>query len=287
MSAQIIDGKAVAEEIRGRLAAEVAELRKKTGKEPCLAVVLVGENPSSKIYVNMKEVACGKTGIKSKKIHLPETVSGKELLEKIAELASDEEVNGILVQIPLPKHISENTVIEAIPPEKDVDGLNPVNMGKLLASSNPWFVPATPKGVMELIKRAGARLDGAEAVVVGRSNLVGKPAAVLLLKEGATVTVCHSKTRDLAAHTKNADVLVVAVGKPKLITADMVKKGAVVIDVGTTKVDGKLVGDVDFESVKEKAGAITPVPGGVGPMTIAMLLENTVLAFKRQSGLVA
>jgi len=287
MSAQIIDGKAVAEEIRKGLADEVAALKKKTGKEPCLAVVLVGENPASKIYVNMKEVACGKTGIKSKKIHLPETVSGKELLEKIAELASDEEVNGILVQIPLPKHISENTVIEAIPPEKDVDGLNPVNMGKLLASSNPWFVPATPKGIMELVKRAGARLDGAEAVVVGRSNLVGKPTAVLLLKEGATVTICHSKTKDLAAHTKNADVLVVAVGKPKLITADMVKKGAIVIDVGTTKVDGKLVGDVDFEAVKEKASAITPVPGGVGPMTIAMLLENTVLAFKRQSGLVA
>ncbi|MCX6768087.1 MAG: bifunctional methylenetetrahydrofolate dehydrogenase/methenyltetrahydrofolate cyclohydrolase FolD [Candidatus Micrarchaeota archaeon] len=285
MAAKVIDGKALAEKVRAGLCAEVEALRKKTGSVPCLAVVLVGENPASKIYVNMKEIACEKVGMKSRKIQLDESVAEKRLLDEVKALARDPEVNGILVQLPLPRQLREQVVIESVPPEKDVDGLHPFNMGRLLAFADPLFVPATPKGVMALLKEAGAVLDGANAVVVGRSNIVGKPVAALLLKENATVTVCHSKTGDLAAHTRAADVLVVAVGRPKLVGADMVKKGAVVIDVGTSKMDEKLVGDVDFAAVREKAAAITPVPGGVGPMTIAMLLDNTLSAFKRQKGL--
>jgi len=286
MGARIIDGKALAEKTRERLRLEVEALKKKTGCEPCLAMVLVGENPASKVYVNMKEIACGKAGIRARRIHLPESVSQKQLVDEVSALAADGEVNGVLVQIPLPKHVKEEAVIGAIPPEKDVDGFHPLNAGKLFSFNDPLFAPATPMGVMALVKESGAKLEGAHAVVVGRSNLVGKPVAMLLLRENATVTMCHSKTRDLAAHTRQADVLIVAVGHPKLITADMVKPGAVVIDVGTSKVDGKLVGDVDFQAVKEKAGAITPVPGGVGPMTVAMLLENVVSAFRRQKGLV-
>ncbi len=285
MSAKILDGKALAEGIKEGLRAEVSALKKRTGSTPCLAVVLVGENPASKVYVSMKEVACEKTRIESRKIHLDEGVSQKRLLEEITRFAKDDAVNGILVQLPLPGQVNEQAVIESIPPEKDVDGFHPFNLGRLLAFADPLFVPATPRGVMALIKEAGIDLNGAHAVVVGRSNIVGKPVGVLLLKENATVTLCHSKTRDLAFHTRQADVLVAAAGRPALITGDMVKEGAVVIDVGVNKAGGKIVGDVDFCSVRKKASAVTPVPGGVGPMTIAMLLENTVTAFKRQNKL--
>ncbi|MFH0835394.1 MAG: bifunctional 5,10-methylenetetrahydrofolate dehydrogenase/5,10-methenyltetrahydrofolate cyclohydrolase [Candidatus Micrarchaeota archaeon] len=276
MTARIIDGKAIAEKIRAGVAKEVTGMKTK----PCLSVVLVGEDPASKVYVSMKEVACVGAGMKSRNVKLPEETSEAELLKCIRELNADKSVHGILVQVPVPKHINENRVLEEVAPEKDVDGFNPHNVGRL-HMGNPAFVPATPRGVMRLIAETGIDLTGKHAVVVGRSNIVGKPVAALLLQADATVTQCHSKTRNLAAITKQADVLVVAVGKPRMITADMVKKGAVVIDVGTTKVAGKLVGDVD-EGVRGVASAITPVPGGSGPMTIAMLLENTLRAARAQ-----
>ena len=277
MTARILDGKKIAEGIKEKIAGEISGWKKKPG----LATVLVGDNPASKVYVSMKNVACKKYGFYSREIHLPESISQKQLLEKVAELNKDDAIHGILVQLPLPPQIDENAILSAIKPEKDVDGFHPESLGKLI-QGNPSFVPCTPRGVIHLIKSTGEKLEGKHAVVIGRSNIVGKPTAILLLQENCTVTVCHSRTTNLAEEVKKADIIVAAVGKPKLVTKEMVKQGAVVIDVGTTKLaDGRLCGDVDFEGVKEKASWITPVPGGVGPMTIAMLLQNTFEAAKR------
>jgi methylenetetrahydrofolate dehydrogenase (NADP+)/methenyltetrahydrofolate cyclohydrolase len=287
MAAKIIDGKAISAQIRGELTAEVAKLKAEKGVLPGLAVVLVGEDPASKVYVGQKEKACAELGLHSKKFTLPATATEKELLELVATLNADPAIDGILVQLPLPKQIDENKVIAAIHPDKDVDGFHPVNVGRLVIGTE-GFKPCTPYGVIHLLKRSGTKLAGAEAVVVGRSNIVGKPVSLMLLKESATVTVCHSKTRDLGEVCRRADVLVVAIGKPKFVTADMVKPGAVVIDVGVNRLpDGKLCGDVDYGPVAEKAAAITPVPGGVGPMTIAMLMYNTVNSARRRAGLPA
>jgi methylenetetrahydrofolate dehydrogenase (NADP+)/methenyltetrahydrofolate cyclohydrolase len=275
LSASIIDGNSISKQIRAELSDEVKKLQSERNITPGLAVVLVGENPASQVYVRMKEKACEEVGLYSRKITLPEDTSEKELLDILDELNGDNKIHGILVQLPLPKHIDENKVLRKIDPEKDVDGFHPVNVGKLVIGE-PSFVPCTPQGVIELLKRSGTEISGADAVIVGRSNIVGKPVAMLLMHENATVTVCHSKTKNLAEKTQRADILVAAIGRPKFITADMVKEGATVIDVGVNRLEDKLVGDVDFEPVKEKAGAITPVPGGVGPMTIAMLLTNTV-----------
>jgi len=277
MPAKILDGKGTAEKIRKVLKEKIAKLDKK----PCLAVIQVGNNPASSVYINIKSIACEDVGIISKKIHLKEDATEKELLAKLMELRGDDSVNGILVQLPLPKHINEYNIIKEVCYHKDVDGFNPINVGKYTIGKNA-FVPCTPKGVIRLLDEYKIPVEGKNAVVVGRSNIVGRPLSILLLNRGATVTVCHSRTKDLAYHTKQADILVVAVGKPGLITKDMVKKGAVVVDVGTTKVDGKLKGDVDFENVKEVASYITPVPKGVGPMTVAMLLENTLQAYELQ-----
>jgi len=283
---QIIDGKKVAQEIREELKQEIAKLKKR-GIKPGLAAVLVGENPASKVYVSMKAKACEETGIYSKKVHLPAETPQEELIQIIDGLNRDERIHGILVQLPLPDHLDQRAVLEKVDPAKDVDGFHPVNLGKLLIAKYweelPTFVPCTPAGVIKLIESTGAKIEGAQAVVVGRSVIVGKPVAMLLMAKQATVSMCHSRTRDLPAVTKTADILVVAAGKPKLITADMIKPGAVVIDVGVNRIGEKqIVGDVDFESAKDVAGYITPVPGGVGPMTIAMLLSNTVKAAKMQ-----
>jgi len=279
MTAQIIDGKAISESIHQELTEEVARL-KTEGITPGLAVIIVGEDPASQIYVSQKEKSCARVGIYSEKYALPADVSQDELLSLIKKLNDDSKIHGILVQLPLPKHINEKIVLSAIKPSKDVDGFHPENVGKLMVGEDTFF-PGTPQGIMVLLEKIGLDLAGKEAVVVGRSNIVGKPVSLMLLQKNATVTMCHSKTADLGSHTRRADVLVVAVGQPRLIKADMVKDGAVVIDVGVNRVEGKLVGDVDFEKVKEKAMAITPVPGGVGPMTIAMLLKNTVKAARR------
>ena len=277
MTAKILDGKKIAEGIKEKIAGEISGWKKKPG----LATVLVGDNPASKVYVSMKNVACKKYGFYSREIHLPESISQKQLLEKVAELNKDDAIHGILVQLPLPPQIDENAILSAIKPEKDVDGFHPESLGKLI-QGNPSFVPCTPRGVIHLIKSTGEKLEGKHAVIIGRSNIVGKPTAILLLQENCTVTVCHSRTTNLAEEVKKADIIVAAVGKPKLVTKEMVKQGAIVIDVGTTKLaDGRLCGDVDFDGVKEKASWITPVPGGVGPMTIAMLLQNTFEAAKR------
>lgn len=283
MTATIIDGKKVSSEIRAELTAEVVKL-KSQGITPGLAVVLVGENPASQVYVRMKEKGCAETGIESIKRELSEDTTEAELLQLVAELNADPNVHGILVQLPVPKHIDERKVLLAIDPAKDVDGFHPYNVGALMIG-NTVFPPCTPRGVIELLKRYGVDINGKNAVIVGRSNIVGKPVAMLLLHENATVEICHSRTDDLAAHTRRADILVAAIGKPRFITADMIKPGAYVIDVGVNRLDEGLVGDVDFDQAKEVAGAITPVPGGVGPMTIAMLLTNTVRAAKRQAGL--
>jgi methylenetetrahydrofolate dehydrogenase (NADP+)/methenyltetrahydrofolate cyclohydrolase len=257
----------------------VEELRKK-GVNPGLAVVLVGENPASQVYVRQKEKASEEVGIVSYKYELPEETTEEKLLSVVTELNADKKVHGILVQLPLPEHLDEKKVIEAISPVKDVDGFHPVNMGRLF-TGEPAFVPCTPQGVIELIERSGFEIKGQKAVIVGRSNIVGKPVAMLLLMRHATITMCHTRTRDLAGETKQADILVVAAGRPRVITDEMVKEGAIVIDVGINRVEGKLVGDVDFETVSRKAKAITPVPGGVGPMTVAMLMKNTLEAAKR------
>jgi methylenetetrahydrofolate dehydrogenase (NADP+)/methenyltetrahydrofolate cyclohydrolase len=280
MSARLIDGNALARSIRDDVARRVTALAPK-GIVPGLAVVLVGEDPASAVYVRNKVRDCGEVGIASTLDRLPADTSEAALLARIAELNADPKVHGILVQLPLPKHIDEHRVIEAISPMKDADGFHVGNVG-LLVTGKPLFRPCTPYGVMKMLEHAGTRLDGAEAVVIGRSNIVGKPQALMLLAAGATVTVCHSRTRDLAAHTRRADVLVAAVGRAGLVTADMVKPGATVIDVGMNRgADGRLCGDVDFAGVSEVAGAITPVPGGVGPMTRAMLLVNTIEAAER------
>ncbi|MGH2980885.1 MAG: bifunctional methylenetetrahydrofolate dehydrogenase/methenyltetrahydrofolate cyclohydrolase FolD [Solirubrobacterales bacterium] len=278
MSARVIDGKAVAAEVRARVRSEVAEYAQAHGgRTPGLATVLVGEDPASEIYVRNKHKACEEAGMRSLHHGLDAETGQQELLELIARLNEDPEVDAILVQLPVPDQIDPDAVIKAIDPGKDVDGLTPTNAG-LLASGAPALVPCTPAGAMELLRHEGVELEGAEAVVVGRSNLVGRPLASLLLGANATVTTCHSRTRDLAATCARADVLVAAVGSPRLIGADAVKEGATVIDVGMNRTDDGLTGDVDFDAVKEVAGAITPVPGGVGPMTIAMLLVNTLAA---------
>ncbi|MGE8604618.1 bifunctional methylenetetrahydrofolate dehydrogenase/methenyltetrahydrofolate cyclohydrolase FolD [Bordetella trematum] len=280
MTASIIDGAALSQRIREDVAQRVAALTEQ-GVRPGLAVVLVGEDPASQVYVRNKVAACEKAGLHSVKEQYPADLSEADLLARIDALNRDPAIHGILVQLPLPGHLDAHKVIEAIAPEKDVDGFHISNAG-LLMTGQPLFRPCTPYGVMKMLQAQGVALRGAEAVVVGASNIVGKPMAMLLLAAGATVTLCNSKTRDLAAHTRRADVLVVATGRPRMITGDMVKPGAVVIDVGINRgEDGKLCGDVDFASAAEVAGAITPVPGGVGPMTIAMLLVNTVEAAER------
>ncbi|MEW6242741.1 MAG: bifunctional methylenetetrahydrofolate dehydrogenase/methenyltetrahydrofolate cyclohydrolase FolD [Bacillota bacterium] len=275
--ARIIDGKAIAEEIRAEFVEEVRRIQSEKGITPGLAVILVGQDPASKTYVRNKERACQNVGIYSEVHRLPEETSQDEVLGLIRRLNQDPNIHGILVQLPLPEHIDETACINAIVPEKDVDGFHPINVGKLTIGEK-CFVPCTPAGVIELLDRVGVELKGKEACVVGRSNIVGKPVSLLLLQRHATVTICHSRTRNLGEVTRRADVLVVAVGKPEMVRGDMVKEGAVVIDVGVNSVDGKLVGDVEFATAFERASAITPVPGGVGPMTITMLLKNTIQA---------
>ena len=281
MSAEIIDGKAIAAEVRADVRRGVDEHRERFGEAPGLATVLVGDDPASKIYVAGKHRACEEVGIHSIGHELPADTPEEQLLDLVEELNGTATVHGFIVQLPLPPSIEPAHVVAAIDPRKDVDGLTPTNAG-LLVQGREALVSATPRGVMELLRRAGTELEGAEAVVVGRSDLVGKPVASLLLAENATVTQCHSRTRDLGAVCRRGDVLVVAVGRPGLITGDMVKPGATVIDVGTTRTDSGVAGDVDFASAAQVAGAITPVPGGVGPMTIAMLLQNTLQAARMQ-----
>lgn len=284
MAAQRIEGKPLAAAVKQRVALQTEQL-KQQGIRPCLAVILVGEDPASQVYVAGKERDCAQCGMESRLYRLPADTTQAALLELLARLAADSEVHGILVQLPLPAQIDEQTVIAAIPPEKDVDGFTPVNLGRMLIGQT-CFVPCTPAGCLEMIESTGVSLEGKHAVVVGRSNIVGKPAAVLLLERNATVTVCHSRTRDLADHCRRADILIAAVGKAGFITGDMVKPGAVVIDVGINRgADGKLYGDVDFAAASEKASFITPVPGGVGLMTRAMLMENTLRAAKLLHGL--
>lgn len=278
MTATIIDGKHVSQEIRKRVARETEELAK-TGGRPGLATVLVGEDPASAVYVRNKNKACGEVGFRSFEHHLPAETKESELLKLVDDLNRNPDVNGILVQLPLPKQIDSNKVLQAIDPRKDVDGFHPVNIGRLLTGDTA-FAPCTPAGIIALLDFYRIGIEGKNAVVVGRSNIVGKPAALLLLHRHATVTICHSRTRDLPAATRSADLLVAAIGKPAFVTGDMIKEGAVVIDVGVNRVDGKLVGDVLFEEAVKKASYITPVPGGVGPMTIAMLMDNTLKAFK-------
>ena len=276
----LIDGKLVSAHVKETVKNEVADFIEKTGVTPALAVVVVGNDPASAVYVRNKHKACLEVGINSYEITMPEETTEEELLKKIAELNADKNVHGILVQLPLPKHISEDNVINAISPEKDVDAFHPANVGKIVIGKYD-FLPCTPAGIMELLHFYNVDISGKECVVIGRSNIVGKPMALLLLAENGTVTVCHSRTKDLKEVTKRADILVVAIGRPKFVTADMVKEGAVVIDVGINRLDdGKLCGDVDFEAVEPISSMITPVPGGVGPMTITMLLKNTLTAAK-------
>ena len=294
MQATVIDGKGVAERLRGELREEIKSIQavKSTESRPCLAVIIVGSRVDSQTYVRMKGKACEEVGITSIQRDLPETISEAELIETVQELNRTEGVNGILVQLPLPAHIREKEVICAIAPSKDVDGLHPSNMGRLfLKGFEADFVACTPQGCMELLKAYHIPVAGSSAVVLGRSNIVGLPMAALLRKADATVTICHSQTRDIAAYTRNADIIIAALGKAKFLTQDMVRPGCTIIDVGINSVPHptlpgktKLVGDVDFEGCKEVAGAITPVPGGVGPMTIAMLLRNTVSSWKRTLG---
>lgn len=279
MAAQILDGKVLSAQIRDKVAERVCAL-KEQGVNPGLAVILVGNDPASEIYVRNKEKGCAETGILSRTIRMDAETSQEDLEAEIGKLNADPAIHGILVQLPLPEHLDEQAALAKILPEKDVDGFHLVNAGHLMTGTE-GVVACTPKGALYMIRSTGTELSGKEAVVIGRSNIVGKPMAMLLLQQNCTVTVCHSRTRNLAEHTRRADILVAAVGKPGFVTADMVKPGAIVIDVGINRVDGKVCGDVDFESVKEKAGWITPVPGGVGKMTIAMLLSNTAEAAER------
>ena len=276
MTARIIDGKSIAKELRESLFPRVTALKER-GITPGLTVIVVGEDPASAIYVRNKERACVKLGMNSQVLRFPDETTQEEILENVCRLNRDDSVHAILVQLPLPRHIDEQAVLRAIDPDKDVDGFHAMNAGRLM-NGEPGFIACTPKGVMRLLEVSGVELDGKNAVVVGRSNIVGKPMALLLLRKNCTVTIAHSHTKDLASVTRNADILVVAVGRPGFITGDMIKPGAAVMDVGINRVDGKVVGDVDFESAKEVASCITPVPGGVGAMTIAMLMENTVEA---------
>ena len=278
MQAKILDGKMVSQRVKDELREEVARLKKDKGLVPGLAVIIVGEDPASKIYVRNKKRACEEIGIHSEEYALPEETTQEELLELVERLNHKEDIHGILCQMPLPRHLDEKAVINAISPKKDVDAFHPVNVGKIMIGDYD-FLPCTPAGVMELIKESGIDVCGKECVVVGRSNIVGKPMSMLLLHQHGTVTICHSRTKDLQEVCRRADILVAAVGVPELITGDMVKEGAVVIDVGMNRLENKkLVGDVNFAEVSERASAITPVPGGVGPMTIAMLMKNTVRA---------
>lgn len=280
----IIDGKAVSLSVKERVAEEVKELNK-NGISVCLAVILVGNDPASQIYVANKKRACEQLGIISKEYILPENTTQQELLNLVDSLNRDSSVNGILCQLPLPKGLDEKAVIAAISPDKDVDAFHPVNVGKIMIGDYD-FLPCTPAGVMEMLKYYNIDICGKNCVVIGRSNIVGKPMSMLLLHKNGTVTVCHSKTENLAEITSKADILVAAVGKAKFVTADMIKDGAVVIDVGMNRENGKLCGDVDFENAEKKASYITPVPGGVGPMTIATLMQNTVTAAKKQNHII-
>ena len=294
MAAQIIDGKQVAAAMREELKARIANLKEK-GIVPGLGVILVGDDPSSVSYVTGKERACEEMGIYSENNRLDADTPQKRLISLVAKMNKDRKIHGILVQLPLPKGLNESEVLEAIDPDKDVDGFHPTNVGRMVAGERA-FLPCTPHGVIQLLIRSGVRIEGAEVVIVGRSNIVGKPLANMLIQKSATgnatVTVCHTRTRDLAEHTRRADILIAAAGRPNTITADMIKEGAVVIDVGVNRIEDatkkqgyRLVGDVDFEMVKEKASLITPVPGGVGPMTITMLLYNTVESAERAAGI--
>jgi len=295
MGAQIISGTEIAKTIREELKAEIAALKEKHNIVPGLVTILVGSDPASQVYVGQKEKTSKALGIYSERYDLPADTAEEKLLALVEECNNNPKINGILVQLPLPKHIDESKVLYAIDPDKDVDGFHPVNVGKMMIGE-PCFLPCTPHGILEMLERSGVKTSGAEAVVLGRSNIVGKPIANLLLQKraagNATVTICHTRTKDTLFHTKRADILIVATGVPKTVTGDMVKEGVVVIDVGVNRIgqtpDGKaiLAGDVDFDSVKEKAAAITPVPGGVGPMTITMLMKNTVQAAKQAAGLV-
>ena len=281
--ATILNGKQVAAEIRAELKVRAEALRK-DGVVPCLAVLLAGDDPASKIYVRNKKRACEEIGIESRELLFPENVTEEELIAQIRALNEDAAVDAMLVQLPLPKHIDEARVLAEIAPEKDADGFHVVNAGRLFTGQTS-VLPCTPAGCMELLRRANVEFSGKHAVVVGRSNIVGKPMAMLLLNEHCTVTICHSRTKDLARFTRDADILVAAVGRPGIITGEMIKPGAAVIDVGINRLEsGKLMGDVDFESAEPVAGAITPVPGGVGPMTIAMLMQNAILAAEKRHG---
>lgn len=293
MVAQIIDGKSISTQIRSELKGEVERLTK-IGCRPGLAVVLVGENPASQVYVGGKEKACEELGIYSEAYRLPENTPEKELLDLVGKLNKKKEIDGVLVQLPLPKHIDEDKVLLAIDPDKDVDGFHPINVGRMW-SGNPRFLPCTPWGVQELLARSNVDPSGKHVVVIGRSNIVGKPVAGILIQKekgaNATVTICHSATKDIAAITRQADILIAAIGKPEFVTGDMVKPGVVVIDVGVNRIPDascksgtRLIGDVNFNQVKEKASFITPVPGGVGPMTIAMLMKNTVKSAQIRAG---
>lgn len=295
MTAKIIDGKQISTEIREELKKEVASLKEK-GITPGLGVILVGDDPASKSYVSSKEKACSEIGIYSDDNHLPADTSQEELISLVEKMNNDKKINGILVQLPLPPQCDENEILLKIVPEKDVDGFHPVSIGKMLVGQDT-FLPCTPHGVVEILKRSGVDTSGANIVIVGRSNIVGKPLANMLLQKGkganATVTVCHTGTKDIKKHTLDADIVIAAAGRPNTVTADMVKDGVVIIDVGVNRVEDasrkrryRLVGDVDFESIKEKASLITPVPGGVGPMTITMLMHNTVLSAKRANNLI-
>lgn len=275
----IIDGKKVSSHIKDNIAAEVKILKNKTGKTPGLAVVLVGDDPASAVYVKNKNKTCKNIGFQSFEHILSENTSEDKLLNLINELNNDDQVNGILVQLPLPSHISSKKILVSINPQKDVDGFHLENVGRLV-TGNALFKPCTPAGIIKLLDEYKIEIEGKNAVIIGRSNIVGKPVSFLLLERNATVTICHSRTKDLPSITRSADILIAAIGKPNFVSLDMVKNNAVVIDVGINRLDGKLVGDVDFTSVSKQASLITPVPGGVGPMTIAMLMENTLQAFK-------
>lgn len=281
MAATIMDGEAVSKLVKEQVREEVQSLRASGGPPPGLAVVLVGEDPASKIYVRNKGRACEQAGIISHQYNLPSTTTQEELLSLVRDLNKRDEVNGILVQLPLPPHVDSKAVLEAVDPAKDVDGFHPYNMGKLL-TNDPNLIPCTPAGIMELLDHYRIPVEGARAVIIGRSDIVGKPIALLLMHRHATITVCHSRTRDLPLVAAGGDIIVAALGKARFVTAEMVKEGAAVIDVGINRVDGKLVGDVDFQAVSGKASYITPVPGGVGPMTVAMLLKSTVTAYRKQ-----
>lgn len=285
MTAKILDGKALSQEIRAEIAEQTAEFTRETGVIPCLAAVLVGDDPASQVYVRNKQKACEKAGIESRLHRLPEATTQAELLALVDQLNRDDSVSGILVQLPLPDGLDESQVLDAIDPLKDVDAFHPENVG-LMVQNRPRFLPCTPHGIQQMLLRCGIETSGAHVVIVGRSDIVGKPMSIMLMQKSdganSTVTICHSRTKDLPEVCRQADILVVAIGKAKFLTADMVRPGAAVIDVGINRTEAGLVGDVDFEAVKEVAGAITPVPGGVGPLTVTMLLYNTLMAARRR-----